>query len=143
MNFSLGAGRCRSSVTNQQDTPMKANSNKSKNKNDAKCAAQCCAGKCPAECGKSKRGVKEVVEKAKGLVTKVPAFLAKMKRELERLLDLIAKAEAALATISALTARDNKSRHRKALLAKQVKAMKAYADALRLRIEEAEQEGGL
>lgn len=102
-----------------------------------KAAHQCCGGCCDKPCAE-KRGIKETVEKVKEIASKAPAFLVRMKRELEKLLDLIAKAEAALNTLSVFTARDAKAKTKKALLQKQVKAMKAYADALRARIADAE-----
>ena len=72
----------------------------------------------------------------KAAVKRLPPFLVRMESELEKLLDLIAKAEAALNTLDAFTSCDGASRHSKALLKKQVKAMKAYADALKARIED-------
>ena len=98
----------------------------------------CCKGKsCPAL---AERGIKEtaqkVVEKVKAAVKKLPPFLVKMQSELEKLLDLIAKAEAALNTLDVFTRRDNASRHSKALLQRQVKAMKAYAEILKERIDD-------
>lgn len=108
-------------------------------KKESKCAAKCGGGKCPVV-EKSQRGIKEtaqkVVEKVKAAVKKLPPFLVRMQSELERLLDLIAKAEAALSTLEVFTRRDNASRHSKALLQRQVKAMKAYAEALKARIED-------
>ena len=73
--------------------------------------------------------------KVTGVVDKVPAFLARMKKELERLLSYIEKAENAIAAFTSIKLLTKEQKVQKKLLEKQVKAMKAYRDALQARVD--------
>lgn len=75
------------------------------------------------------------LDKVTGAIEKVPAFLARMKKELERLIAYIEKAEAAVAAFSSLKLLTREQKEQKRLLEKQVKAMKAYRDALSARVD--------
>lgn len=72
--------------------------------------------------------------KVTDVVKKIPAFLKRMKAELEKLVDLIEKAEAALGALSGFTALSKEQKAQKRLLEKQIKAMKAYRDVLSERV---------
>lgn len=76
--------------------------------------------------------------KVTDVVKKIPAFLKRMKAELEKLVVYIEKAEAALAALSGLQLLTKEQKAEKKLLEKQVKAMKAYRDALQARVDNEE-----
>lgn len=75
-------------------------------------------------------------------VKKIPAFLRRMKSELAKLAELLAKAEAALAAFDGLSSLTKEQKVQKRLLARQVKAMKAYKDALAARVDNEESKLG-
>lgn len=75
-------------------------------------------------------------------VKKIPAFLRRMKSELAKLTALLAKAEAALAAFDGLGSLTKEQKVQKRLLARQVKAMKAYKDALAARVDNEESKLG-
>lgn len=75
-------------------------------------------------------------------VKKIPAFLRRMKSELAKLAELLAKAEAALAAFDGLGSLTKEQKVQKRLLARQVKAMKAYKDALAARVDNEESKLG-
>ena len=72
------------------------------------------------------------------VVKKIPAFLKRMKKELEKLMALIEKAEAAIAAFEGFKFLTKDQKVQKRLLEKQVKAMKAYRDALQARVDNEE-----
>ena len=71
-------------------------------------------------------------------VKKIPAFLTRMKKELEKLISMIEKAEAMIAAWAGLSVLTKEQKVQKRLLEKQVKAMKAYRDALQARVDNEE-----
>lgn len=76
--------------------------------------------------------------KVTDVVKKIPAFLKRMKKELEKLMVLIDKAEAAIAAFDGFKFLTKEQKVQKRLLEKQVKAMKAYRDALQARVDNEE-----
>lgn len=72
------------------------------------------------------------------VVRKIPAFLKRMKAELEKLLVLLEKAETALAVFANLQFLTKEQKTQKRLLERQVKAMRAYRDALQARVADEE-----
>ena len=76
--------------------------------------------------------------KVADVVKKIPAFLKRMKKELEKLVVLIEKAEAAIVAFEGFKFLTKEQKVQKRLLEKQVKAMKAYRDALQARVDNEE-----
>ena len=74
------------------------------------------------------------VSKISDVAKKIPAFLKRMKVELEKLIALIDKAEAAVNAFSSFKFLTREQKTQKKLLERQVKAMKAYRDALQARV---------
>jgi hypothetical protein len=72
--------------------------------------------------------------KVTDVVKRIPAFLKRMKAELEKLMGFIEKAEAALAVFDGVTLLTREQKTQKRLLEKQIKAMKAYRDVLSERV---------
>lgn len=72
-------------------------------------------------------GVSEVVKK-------IPAFIRRMKSELEKLLALLEKAESALQAFEHIKFLTKEQKAQKRMLERQVKAMRAYRDALSARV---------
>jgi DNA-binding transcriptional regulator GbsR (MarR family) len=83
---------------------------------------------------KAKTEKKIDLGKVTDVVKKIPAFLKRMKTELERLVGYIEKAEAALAALAGLQLLTKEQKAQKRLLEKQLKAMKAYRDVLAERV---------
>jgi len=87
----------------------------------------------------AKKEAKKVdLGKVTDAVKKIPAFLKRMKKELEKLISMIEKAEAMIAAWSGLSVLTKEQKVQKRLLEKQVKAMKAYRDALQARVDNEE-----
>ena len=87
----------------------------------------------------TKKEAKKVdLGKVTDVVKKIPAFLKRMKKELEKLMALIEKAEAAIAAFEGFKFLTKDQKVQKRLLEKQVKAMKAYRDALQARVDNEE-----
>jgi len=87
----------------------------------------------------TKKEAKKVdLGKVTDAVKKIPAFLKRMKSELEKLMVLIEKAEAAIAAFEGFKFLTKEQKVQKRLLEKQVKAMKAYRDALQARVDNEE-----
>ena len=76
--------------------------------------------------------------KVTDVVKKIPAFLKRMKAELEKLMVLLEKAEKALAIFANLQLLTKEQKVQKRLLERQVRAMKAYRDALQARVADEE-----
>lgn len=85
-----------------------------------------------------KQAKKVDLSKVTDVVKKIPAFLKRMKAELEKLVGYIEKAEAALAALAGLHLLTKEQKAEKKLLEKQVKAMKAYRDVLQARVDNEE-----
>lgn len=85
-----------------------------------------------------KQAKKVDLGKVTDVVKKIPAFLKRMKAELEKLIGYIEKAEAALAALAGLQLLTKEQKAEKKLLEKQVKAMKAYRDVLQARVDNEE-----
>lgn len=73
--------------------------------------------------------------KVTDVVKKIPQWLKRAKAELEKLMVLIEKAEAALAALAGLQLLTKEQKAEKRLLERQVKAMRGYKDALKARID--------
>lgn len=87
----------------------------------------------------TKKEAKKVdLGKVTDAVKKIPAFLKRLKSELEKLLVYIEKAEAALAALAGLQLLTKEQKVQKRLLEKQIKAMKAYRDVLQARVDNEE-----
>jgi hypothetical protein len=87
----------------------------------------------------TKKEAKKVdLGKVTDAVKKIPAFLTRMKKELEKLISMIEKAEAMIAAWAGLSVLTKEQKVQKRLLEKQVKAMKAYRDALQARVDNEE-----
>ena len=85
-----------------------------------------------------KQAKKVDLGKVTDVVKKIPAFLKRMKAELEKLIGYIEKAGAALAALAGLQLLTKEQKAEKKLLEKQVKAMKAYRDVLQARVDNEE-----